>query len=689
MNYIVTKNPTFFEAIGQYNYCTFEEMGEMLTKGIAVDTETTGLNAQDDKIFAVQIGTGKDNFLMDLQEYKDKKKQQGLGTVLPYLEGRHLVFHNGLFDLGFLMKGGFVPDESLIWDTMLASKLLYNGYPNWFLHKFDAVMLRELGVKYDKTEQKNIHRVKLSTKEAIQYCFNDVDRLKELHETLYAKLRAYGGHHTYNLNRQDLCPLAYMELCGLPTSEEWWKRKMEGDLVRLKETERIVIEYIYDKIEKERVVQMGLFSSAKEIYSNPKSPKQMIPIFKKLGISTETDDKGKGKAKGAKKDSIAEDVISLSPHEFVKIWLDYKEAQHTISNFGNNVLVKIRDGRVHPKFNPTIDTSRISCKKEGDINSLNIPANKETRSCFRANQGFAMVVCDYEGQETVILADLSLDDTMVKSVTDGLDLHCAFARMVFPELEGLTDDEIKKDHKEKRNFVKSPRFAFSYGGSGMTVHLASGMPLAQAEDLEKKFKELHAGVYEWGKNELEKAVSTGYIESVDGFRLHLPDYEEFREMKRKFDGLNREFWTKYKDGKTQFLALQESKEKCLGYEITRWETYDIYMEWKGFMGKYFSKRGEYQRLCLNNPIQTRAAHQTKKALVLLWKHIRERGHLWEARLANSPYDEIVMEVKEELAEEYKIKVGEFMRDAGTSYLTSGLFKMKADANIGPSWYDAK
>ncbi len=130
MNYIVTKNPTFFEAIGQYNYCTFEEMGEMLTKGIAVDTETTGLNAQDDKIFAVQIGTGKDNFLMDLQEYRDKKKQQGLGTVLPYLEGRHLVFHNGLFDLGFpgriqscTLKIAYVKSETrrLIWGILVAA----------------------------------------------------------------------------------------------------------------------------------------------------------------------------------------------------------------------------------------------------------------------------------------------------------------------------------------------------------------------------------------------------------------------------------------------------------------------------------------------------------------------------------------------------------------------------------------
>lgn len=689
MNYIVTKNRPFFEAIGWYQYCTLQDMGGMLTKGIAVDSETTGLNAHHDKVFAVQIGTGKDNFLIDLQEYQDKKKEQYLKEVFPYLEGKHLVFHNGLFDLGFLMKGGFVPDETLIWDTMIASKLLYNGYPSWHTHRFGDVMYREIGVKYDKSEQKNIHRVKLSTAEAIQYCFNDVDRLKELHEKLYGKLRSYGGHLTYNLNRQNLCPLAYMELCGLPTSEEWWLRKMKADQERLAETERAVIEFIYEHIPSQRVMQADLFSTEKRIHAKLKSPKQMIPVFKHFGINVETDDKGKGKEKGAKKDSIAEEVISLSHHVFVRIWLEYVECQHNISNFGKNILDKIRDGRVYPKFNPTIDTSRISCKKEGDLNCLNLPANKETRECFRANPGFVMVVCDYEGQENAVLADLSLDETMLDAVINGLDLHCAFVRAAFPETLEMDDDSIKKKHKKERDICKKGRFTFAYGGNGITLSLSTGLPLEMTVSLYEGYTKLHAGVFEWGKAELEKAMNQGYIESVDGFRLHLPDYEEFKEMKRKIEGLSKEFWTKYRAGKTEFKLLEESKEKCNGYEIKNWENYDIYMEWRGLMGKYFSKRGEYQRLCLNNPIQTRSAHQTKKALVALWKHIRERGHLWEARLANSPYDEIVMEVKEHLAEEYKDKVGEFMRDCGTSYLTSGLFKMKADANIGPSWYDAK
>jgi hypothetical protein len=64
-------------------------------------------------------------------------------------------------------------------------------------------------------------------------------------------------------------------------------------------------------------------------------------------------------------------------------------------------------------------------------------------------------------QENAISADLSGDKTMVDVILKGLDLHCAFARLIFPEIKDLTDQEIKKQHSEKRDFSKSPRFALT------------------------------------------------------------------------------------------------------------------------------------------------------------------------------------------------------------------------------------
>lgn len=730
----VQQEPSTLDVPTKFNYCSFEEMSKNLPLGIAVDTETTGLDARKNKIFAVQFGTGKDNYLIDLQDYSTSlglKEWEGktiyLTEVLPLLEKRHLVFHNAMFDLGFLMTAGFVPDLEYIWDTLIASRILYNGKQT-FRHDFGSVMKRELGLAYDKTEQKNIHKIRLSTPQAIQYCFNDVDRLKDLHKHLYDKLRSYGGHQAYNNKRRRLCPLVYLELCGIPICKYSWQNKMNIDEADFKVAQQAVIDYIWEHLPQYRAGDPTFFDTSKKVKVLLTSPKQMIAVFKNLGINTQTDDK----KTGGKKDSIEEGVLSLSKHEFVPIWLKFKDASHRVNNFGKNILGQIEDGRIYVRLNPMVDTGRISSRtgrKKGEaqrMNPLNVPSDghykKEdprygiTRKAFKANKGYKFVVCDFAGQENVILADVSQDAVMLASVINGADLHCSFARLVFPELAGLTDEEIISKHKDKRTFVKSPRFAFAYGGTAFTVSKASGMPIKQAEELEDKFKELHEGVFGWGKRMFEQAIEVGYIESVDHWRLHLPYYSEFRELQRKIDSMSKEARKKYKQGKAEYKAQQEREEqirdakklikevKAKGdpgkkelvklrppapYIIQDEEAYEVYMEWRMPMRKYHKMRSEYQRLCLNSPIQTCGSHMTQLAEIELYKYIVSRGHLWKARLVNEIYDEICMEVTDDLAEEYKEVLGRIMRESADHYLTSGLVKMGADAEIGSSWFEAK
>ncbi|MFN9112093.1 MAG: hypothetical protein ACK5XN_18665, partial [Bacteroidota bacterium] len=195
MNYIITKNRSYFEKIGEYNYCSLEDM--ILGDVISFDSETTGLQPRNCDIFCVQLGTGDNNYIIvmynDDYEFKD---------VAPYITGKTLIGHNILFDLGFMYKHSFYPEK--VYDTMLASKILYNGaedkdnYSLPYTHDFGAVMKRELGVVYDKTDQKNIHLVKLSQPSTIEYSFNDVDRLIELHNVLLDKIDFGGFRDTYN-----------------------------------------------------------------------------------------------------------------------------------------------------------------------------------------------------------------------------------------------------------------------------------------------------------------------------------------------------------------------------------------------------------------------------------------------------------------------------------------------------------
>lgn len=695
MNYIVTKNPEFFQKIDKYNYLSLEEAWEKLKniKKLAVDTETTGLNCRMDKVFAVQVGTGQDNFLFDLQDYSTTirfKEFEGititLAEVIPFLKDKHLVFHNAMFDMGFLMNAGFFPQRKHLWDTMVASQVLNNGI-EFVRHSFKDVMDRWLNVKIDKTEQKNIHRIKLSTKEAIQYCFDDVDRLLELMKVGADHLRNSGAMDTFRLQCGTILPIVYMELCGLPLPERGWNAKLLNDKHELAKTKDIVTSYIFEKFPEYRGKQMDLFSQdATGITLNLDSPKQMIPVFKKLGINTEVDDK----KTGGVKDSIQADVIKLSNHEFVPLWLDYQEASTRVSNFGENILPKIKNGRVYPKYKLMVDTSRIAAKTEGDMNALNIPSDEVTRRCIAAPPGWKIVVADYEAQEGVILADRSGDPVMVASVVEGLDLHCAFARVVFPELADLSDDEIKKKHSKERTFVKAPRFAFSYGASGHTVHKNAGIPLDKANELEKKFKEeLHPEVFKWGQRVLKEALKVGYIESVDGWRLHLPFYQEIKDLQRKFDSLSREDWALYKQGKMEYLKEKELEELGMPYTVMNEEAYEFYIENKGWVRNLFKKMGQYTRLCLNNPIQSTGAHMTKTAMCYLYDYIVENNHQWKAKIIVAPYDEIGMEVIDELVPDYKEKLGYFMREAGNKYLYSGILKINADADVGQNWQDAK
>jgi len=667
MNYIITKHPEFFSKIGEYNFCNLEDME--LPDKIAIDTETTGLVARHNDIFCTQIGTGKDNYIIHM--YDDNYQFEDL---IPYIQDKVLVGHNILFDLGFFYKHDFWPKD--VRDTMLASKILYNGDPTQ-RHDFGFVMNRELGVKYDKTEQKNIHIVKLSQSSTIEYSFNDVDRLIELEEYMWNKIYHGGFLPTYQLHCKYVRALAYMEQCGLPISPTKWKAKMEQDILDSEKWKKTVVEYIFDNLPFYANRQMDMFENVKRITVSVSSPIQMLKIFRGFGIPT-LDKYGK--------DSINEDVISKSKHPFVEMWLNFQNANHRVSTFGEGIYQRIENERIYTNFNPMVDTARLSTRRK-EINFLNFPADHATRDCFVANEGNKIIVCDYSGQETVVAADLSGDAAMTKSVLEGADLHCLLARVLYPEIESLTDEEIVKDHKDKRNASKAPRFAMSYGGNAFTIHMKEGIPLKRAQEIENGFKELHSGLYEWGEKVFQQAIKVGYIESADGWKLKLPFFDEFLSSKAKVDAITRSEWTQYKIGKTDYKKFIDEKEKGNKYAIQHPSAVELYKEKKKFVSKYFKMKSEYQRLCLNNPVQSRSAHQIKLAALILFDWIVDNNLQWIVLMCNSVHDELVVEAPEEYSELARDQVQSAMLEAGNHYLTN--LTIKADANIGNSWGEAK
>lgn len=632
--------------------------------------------------------TGKKRIIADTRTLKIRKEsKQDVYCLMTELSNfvvrqKECIFITGnCFDLKFFFKHNFFPKERIL-DTYIASKILYNGDEEVFKHDFGSVMLNELNVYYDKTEQKNINKVKLTQPSVITYCFNDVDKLLECHRVLYRKMQDYNCTKTYDLHCDYAKALAYMEMCGLPICERSWRQKMEVDRLNSKKAQESIIEYIWEHIPKFRDNQLSLFDTNKKIKLDLASPKQMIPVFKELKINIEVEEKG------VVKESIEEDVIKKSDHEFVKLWLSYKEAEHRVTTFGERIISKIYKGRLYSSFNIMVDTGRISTRK-GEINFLNFPSDKETRDCFRANKEFKIVGADYAAQEAVMSADLTGDAVMVASVIDNLDLHCAFARVLFPELAGLTDEEIKKNHKNKRNLAKAPRFCFQFGGSAFSLANNLGISLEEAIKFEKGFKELHAGIYKWGEEECKKSIERGYVENGDGFKLKLPEFKKFQKLNKWFNSLDNSFWENYRVGKQEAIAYKEALEKKEIYKIQFQNEFEFYKKYRPDISTYFSLKSQYFRLSLNNACQGKSAHQSKKANVLIYNWIVENNLQWVVRLANFIHDEIILEVKESFAKEASLALEKAMKDAGNYYLTNPLLKVSAEANIGDSWFGVK
>lgn len=442
INYIICKdeNKQDFIKLGFTDFCNLEDMTFLET--IYFDFETTGLNTRKDDVFCCQISNGIDsNYLIVLYN-----NNYSFYDVIPFIQDKIIIGHNILFDLGFMYKYNFFPKK--VKDTFICSRILYNGDIYNIRHDLGSVFKRELNISLNKGEQKYINVIKLSQKSTIDYSFLDVNQLKELHNILEEKIIKGGYKATYELHCQYIRPLAYMEQCGLPINPSAWADKMMMDKKNVIHSQKFIEEYIFDKIPKFRNGQIDMFNNDKKIKIKLSSPLQMIKVFQHFEIDIEDKD---GKL------SINEKIISKSKHEFVKIWLAYQEAQHRVSTFGEGVYNKIENNRIYTNFNPMVETARISSRK-GGINFLNFPRDKETRKCFQANEGNVMVVCDYAGQENVIVADLSGDEAMTKVVTEGYDLHCMFARYMFPEIVDLSDEDIEKYHKDKRQAAKSPRF---------------------------------------------------------------------------------------------------------------------------------------------------------------------------------------------------------------------------------------
>lgn len=175
------------------------------------------------------------------------------------------------------------------------------------------------------------------------------------------------------------------------------------------------------------------------------------------------------------------------------------------------------------------------------------------------------------------------------------------------------------------------------------------IPIEEGNRIYDAYVSINKETFEWGEKVLKKALQTGYIESADGFKLKLPFYDDYKRDQSIVKSFTEIDWIAYKEGK-KLSKLVEAPEE--GFTDSELYYLDFYEEKRSIVSRVAKNRSKYFRLCLNNPIQATAAHQTKRSVVNLFNYIKSKNHLRLCRIANVVHDEIVLECRDELVEEY-------------------------------------
>ena len=648
MIYLVTGQQEMFTPVG-YSMATVQEAIDYLKTLdiIGYDSETRGFDPYTCELISIQLGDGEKQFVVDCSTVD-------INLFKELLETKELIMHNAKFDLRFLYHRRIVPKK--IFDSFLVERILTTGIDT-ARRSLDAVTYKYCKIELDKSIRGNIHREGLSTR-VIKYAADDVKYLHQIRRKQIVGLEEKQLTRTASLDNEFVFVLAYIEYCGMYLNPGEWRKKCEDDLKDMQAIKDKLDQFILDNADKYPQFvdnQLSLFESGISCRINWNSEKQVIPLFKSLGVDTLTKDK----ETGFMKDSIDKKVLGpqRKKHELVGIYLEYKENQKEVSTYGENWFGYINKatGRIHSNYTQIMNTGRLSSGQKGAPkkglpqlpNMQNIPSDNRTRSCFQAQPGNLLLVSDYSGQEQIVLANKSLDKDLLNFYQQGLgDMHSFIASKIFPELSGLSLDEIKDNHKQKRQIAKGAGFAINYGGTGITIAQNLNISMEEGEEVYKAYFKAFPGLNNYFKKEKQQALSLGYIQfnNISNRKCFIPFFDEYQKLHKEIYETEG-FWDQYKLEKSQ--------------DSTIFKTY-----FKPKVREYFMKRGDIERMSLNYPIQGTSADITKLAGIYFFRYLLEKDLMFKVLLPNVVHDEWIVEAPAELAEELSIVLKECMENAG-------------------------
>ncbi|MFP5507121.1 MAG: DNA polymerase I [Gammaproteobacteria bacterium] len=554
----------------------------------AFDTETTSLDYMQARIVGVSFAVpGAAAYVPLAHDYPGAPDQLDRDAVLaqlkPLLESpRHRKIGQHLkYDMNVLANHGIALD-GVAFDTMLESYVLDSTASR---HDMDSLAQKYLGyttITFEDIAGKGAKQLtfnQVAIEQASPYAAEDADVTLRLHETLWPRLeREAALARVFTEIEMPLVPvLSRMERTGVLVDAAMLAKQSRELAARLHELEQ----------EAHRVAgQLFNLGSPKQI-QEILYDKQGLPVLAKT-------------PKGAP--STAENVLAELALDFPlpKLILDHRALSKLKSTYTDRLPEQIDPdtGRVHTSYHQAVAaTGRLSST---DPNLQNIPVRTEEgrriRQAFIAPKGHKIVAADYSQIELRIMAHLSEDDGLLKAFAAGQDIHRATASEVF----GVPPDRVSAD---QRRSAKAINFGLIYGMSAFGLAKQLGIERGAAQEYVDLYFARYPGVKQYMEETRAKAHELGYVETVFGRRLYLPDIN----------------------------------------------------------ARNAQARNAAERTAINAPMQGTAADIIKRAMIRTDAWLRDSG--LRARMIMQVHDELVFEVAEADLEYLRTGVRQNMQDA--------------------------
>ncbi|WP_409297718.1 DNA polymerase I [Pseudomonas sp. KCJK8993] len=569
-------------------------------KLIAFDTETTGIDAQQAQLvglsFAVQAGEAA--YVPLAHSYLDAPQQLDRDAVLlalkPLLEDPKLlkVGQHAKFDMNILANCAIGGDPAngismrgVAFDTMLESYVLNSTATRHDMDSLAQKYLDHTTVSFQDIAGKGAKQLtfdQIPLEQAGPYAAEDADVTLRLHQALFEKLSAIPSLASV---------LTDIEMPLVPVLA---RIERQGALV----DDKLLGVQSIELGDKMVALEREAFAIAGEEF-NLGSPKQLGSIlYDKLGLPVL-----KKTAKG--QPSTAEEVLAKlaeDDYPLPRVLMQYRSMSKLKSTYTDRLPEQInpRTGRIHTSYHQAVaSTGRLS---SSDPNLQNIPVRtaegRRIRQAFVAPAGYKLLAADYSQIELRIMAHLSQDEGLLKAFRNNQDVHTATAAEVFKvELGDVTS--------EQRRSAKAINFGLIYGMGAQKLGKDIGVDTKQAKAYIDTYFARYPGVREYMDRTRAQAADQGYVETIFGRRLYLPE-------------------------------INSNKPQ---------------------------ERAGAERTAINAPMQGTAADIIKKAMVAVDNWLQASG--LDARVILQVHDELVLEVREDLVDQVREDIRGYMSGAAT------------------------